>query len=156
MALSNRAQNFFDVHVRPAVDEWNRAPADMRKAMDAAVELNQMADYFFHEYSVSDPGRVFSTSNLAALRAELGRRFPDFAILRDVAEAHKHVKIQRSGRYVTSAGQTLSISVGLGSAELGEDELGGSKSIIVQLDNAQTMRLKHLIVSAVKMWESLL
>ena len=156
MPKTNRAQEFFDTHVTPAVNDWRDSPNDIRKAMHAAVELNQMADYFWHEFSSSDPSRVTGSTSAGEFRKELGHRVPDFAVLRDVAEAHKHMKISRAGRYVTSAGQTVTIKLGWGEAEFGEDEWGGSKSIVVTLDDGTRKRLKYLIEGTVKMWESLL
>ena len=84
----NRAHEFFDRHVAPAMEEWRKTPTDIRLAMNAAVALNHMADHFWHGFTAVDPDRVFNKPTPGTFRAELAERNEHFGLLRDVAEAH--------------------------------------------------------------------
>ncbi len=110
----NRAREFFQTHVFPSIQEWRSNRTDIRLAMNAAVVLNQMADHFWHEYQKKDPIKVFNKTSVSAFRKELTQQTNAFALVRDVAEAHKHVKLHRPDRYLTSAGQTTIIKLGYG------------------------------------------
>jgi hypothetical protein len=75
--------------------EWEASPLEPHKAMSLAVNLNQMADYFWHEHG-SDPTKVLGATDLGAFRNALSASLPEFALVRDVAEAHKHFRLSRS------------------------------------------------------------
>jgi hypothetical protein len=152
----NRAHEFFDTHVEPAMAEWGAAPLDIRRAMNAAVALNQMADHFWYGFAPVDPGQVFNTSTPGAFRAELAKRNPDFALLRDVAEAHKHVKLSRPARAVTSAQQSSIGATGYGEGRFGEGPYGGGPSVVVTLDNGDKRHLSAVAGEVMKLWTSLL
>ena len=136
--------------------EWAAAPLEIRLAMNAAVALNQMADHYWHGYASVDPGRVFNTSSAGAFRAELAKRNPEFALLRDVAEAHKHVKLDRPGRAVTSAQQSSVGTTGFGEAGFGEGPFGGGPSIVVVLDDGSKRYLSAVADEVLKLWATML
>jgi len=69
--------------------------------MSAAVNLNQMADLFWHAFHTEDPSRIFNAHNMKDFRRLLIDKHPDFVLIRDVADAHKHVKLERSDRHLT-------------------------------------------------------
>jgi len=154
--VRNRAHEFFDTHVAPAMGDWLKAPTDIRLAMSAAVVLNQMADHFWHGFAPIDPGRVFNTQSPGTFRAELANRTQDFALLRDVAEAHKHVKLDRPVRAVTSAGQSFIGATGFGEGGYGEGPFGGGPSVVVALDNGQKRHLSAVAETVMKLWSSML
>lgn len=155
-AVRNRAHDFFDTHVVPAVKDWRAAPTDLRLAMNAAVVLNQMADYFWHAYQSVDPVRVFQQAAVSDFRRELALRYPSFALLRDVAEAHKHVKLDRPARAITSAAQTRIGRMGWGEAEFGVGVYGGGPEVVIQLDNGKKRHFSALVEEITNLWMSLL
>ena len=103
--------------------------------MAAAVVLNQMGNYLWHAYANIDPSRVFNMAKPSAFRAELARRHDHFAIVRDVAEAHKHVKLDRHTRILSGAEQTAVGATGWGEAGFGTGPCGGGPSVVVELDD---------------------
>jgi hypothetical protein len=156
MAAPNRAQAFFDTHVLPAVDEWRKYPDDIRLAMNAAVALNQMADHYWHAFAAGEPDRVLRTTSVQAFRGELGKQQPDWALVRDVAEAHKHVKLDRPSRVLTSAGQTTVAPTAYGRTGYGTGPYGGTPSVVVQLDSGTSVHFSSAVAAAVSMWRSFL
>ena len=139
----------------PSVAAWRASSLDLRLAKHAAVSLNQMADYFWHDFS-STPQQVFQQTSLAQFRRELGNKCPSFILIRDVAESHKHVKLSRSDRVLTSAGQTSLGSLGWGEAEFGAGTYGGAPEVIVELDSGQRRHFSSAVHDVENMWSSLL
>ena len=150
------AHTFFDTHVLPSVESWQKHPIDIRLAMQAAIALNQMADHFWHAYRTVDPGRVFGAESAAAFRKELATRNLHFALLRDVAEAHKHVKLDRPGRSLTGAEQTSVGATGFGEAGFGTGPWGGGPSVVIELDDGGKEHLSMLVDQVVRLWSSML
>jgi len=154
--IRNRAHEYFDTHVVPAVGEWCKVPTDIRLAMSTAVVLNQMADHYWHGFESADPTRVFHTATVKAFRAELAARNTDWALLRDVAEAHKHVKLNRPVRAVTSAGQAFVVSTGFGATPYGTGPWGGTSSVVIELDNGNRVHFSATVKKVMELWGSLL
>ena len=152
----NSAHEFFDTHVVPALDDWRKAPTDIRLAMNAAIALNQMVDHYWHGFAPLDSSRVLNAPNAGSFRGELAKRSQDFALLRDVAEAHKHVKLDRSVRYVTAAGQTAIRALGWGEDPYGTGPWGGGPSVVIELDNGRRRHLNATAEQVMQLWISML
>src|ERR1700722_4565835 len=125
-----RAQDFFADHVEPSVAEWRANEQDLRLAKTAAVNLNQMVDHYFHSYPAGHP-KLLGASTVRALRTELRRGEPAFALIHDVADAHKHVILDRGNSQLTSSDQTSVRSLGYGEAEYGAGRYGGPPEVVV-------------------------
>jgi len=150
-----RAVDFYTKHVAPAVAEWQSNVLDERLAMNAAVALNQMADHYYRSFTAGD-GRLFGASSPNTLRKVLAKQEPSFALLRDVAEAHKHVTLNRDDRQVTSADQTTVGTMGWGEAEFGYGQFGSPPELVVFLDSNEKRHFSALVDRTVIMWETLL
>ena len=152
----NRATAYFETHVLPSVEFWSENPLNLNLAMNAATCLNQMADYYFHQYGASEPDRVFGTNSVRQFRTELARRQPNVGLVRDVADAHKHVVISRTDRVLTSAAQFDIGSLGFGEAEFGVGAYGGVSEAVVELDSGERRHFSALVEDVTDMWLDLL
>lgn len=152
----NRAHEYFHTHVVPAMSDWRSNPDDIRFAMNAAVALNQMADHFWHGFVSNDAARVFSAPNVKTFRNELAKKNNDWGLVRDVAEAHKHVILERPSRHVTSTGQTTVVPMGWGTSTYGTGPYGGTPSVVVTLDNGSKVHFSAVANRVFEMWQSLL
>lgn len=150
------AQQFFDTHVVPNHDLWLAQPTDLRLAMNAAVCLYHMADHFWHTFYATEPARVFGTGCSSQFRKELAKRNNEYSLLRDVTEAHKHMKLSRSTRSVTESRQTTVGSTSYGEAGYGTGPYGGGPSIVVELDDGTKQHLSYLARAVRELWESIL
>ncbi len=150
------ARKYFLSHVLPSVSAWRDSTTDLQLAMHAAVSLNQMADYFWHEFSEAVPTSVLNQHSLKEFRKVLGTQFPSFALIRDVAEAHKHVKLNRNDRVLTGAEQTTVGNLGYGEAEYGVGTYGGGDEIVVELDSGQRRHFSAVVADTETMWVTLL
>jgi hypothetical protein len=150
------ARAFFEGDVEPTVSAWRASPTDLRLAKHAAISLNHLVDYFFHDFHNVAPHRVFNKKNLIGFRRELCVRFPNFALIRDVAEAHKHVELNRTDRVLTSTNQTTVGNLGYGEAEFGIGTYGGGPEVVVELDSRVRRHVSAAVGDVESMWESLL
>jgi hypothetical protein len=69
----------------------------------------------------------------------------DFGLLRDLAKAHKHVRLDRGKARVSNVAQTSVRSFGYGTARYGEARYGGPPQIAVETDNGE-LRVVEAIV----------
>lgn len=152
--MQTQAHEYFEIHVIPNLDAWMTQPTNMRLAMNAVVVLYHMADHFWHAYSSSDPSRVFSTANSSLFRSELARQDNHYKVLRDVAEAHKHMELDRSSRVLTQANQTTVGATGWGEGGFGTGPFGGGPSIVVELDDGSKHHLSCVAKKVKELWLS--
>jgi len=134
--VPTEAHAFFLEHVIPNFVAFEAEKLDVRLAMNAAVALNQMADHFWHSISPLSTSAVYDCASLEAFRKELTKQNSHWAVLRDVAEAHKHVRLKREPRAVTSSSQSSLGEVPFGSAPYGTGPYSG-ESIVVTLPPRQ-------------------
>lgn len=109
--MPGRAADFFATHVEPSIRDYIKQETELHRAMSVATNLTHMADYFFDDFS-SDPTKVLGTTSLKGFRTALSKYSKDFALLRDVCDAHKHLRLDRADRSVTSADQSTVMSLG--------------------------------------------
>lgn len=150
------AHDFWDAHVWPALDAWSGDPTDLRLALSAVLPLYHTADHVWHSYASVDPAKVLGTSSPSQYRSILAQLHPEFAIVRDVAEAHKHCSLDRLTRVVTNAAQTQPGSLGYGEGGYGTGPFGGGPSLIVELDDGSRVHLSAFVGYVCSMWEDLL
>lgn len=157
MAITRTAaQDFFDTHLAPNHATWLASPLDLRLAMNAILSLYHMADHFWHSFSQSDPNRIFQTPNSSLFRTEMAKRYNHFAILRDIAEAHKHMRLDRPTKTLTESKQTGVGTTGWGEGDFGTGPYGGVPSIVVQLDDNSKHHLIFLSQEVRQLWLSML
>ncbi len=113
--------------------------------MNAALNLNQVADYRWHDLG--------SDGSPADLRREIVAKCPSFQLVWDIADAHKHRKISRSDRMVTSAGQAETVHLGYGEAEFGVDEWGSPPLVVIYANDGSMRRLGPVIETVLACWE---
>ena len=61
--------------------------------MNAAVAAFHMADYVWTTYGASGLAKVLNQTSKGGFYRELVKICPDFALIQDVANAHKHMKL---------------------------------------------------------------
>lgn len=161
MISDTNPRDFFEEFVKPAFIEWSKARTEVRRSMILVTEANNMAERMLAYWAAHDPSKVFGiTDSPKAYRQRLARHeCPDFALVWDLADGHKHVHLNRSPRQITSAYQVSRKSSGgpLGAAPLGRHPLGGmSVWLEVELDDGNQRKLSPILENVVAMWERLL
>jgi hypothetical protein len=150
-------RRFFERHVRPNYEEWLASPLNERLAKNAVADTNNMAARVFHYWRDRDPGQLYGATDEGRYRNELAiRECNDFALVRDVAEAHKHVTLTRKSRKVTRSDQTTPGATAWGEVGYGEGVYGGGPQLVVTLDNGTKRPLTAIVGNVISMWEHLL
>jgi hypothetical protein len=151
------ARSFFEKYLRPNFEDWMVSPIDERRAMNAILSLNQMTDWFYHEIK-SNPSQLALAASVSDLRKHLAQNeCSDFQLIWDVADAHKHFKLDRKsakviGAEMTSIQKTQYVEEGYWDDGYVEDE----DELVVDLGSGD---LRSIIVFAQRiyeMWERLL
>jgi hypothetical protein len=150
-------RKFFDRHVRPNYEEWLRHPLDERCAKNAVQDANNMAARVLRYWQDLDRSQVYGcgAEDETRYREELvERECPDFAWVRDVAEAHKHGVLTRSlpKRVVTRHDQTA--ATGFGKGPYGKGPYGGQ--LVVKRHDGTSRPLADIMRNVIAMWERLL
>ncbi len=109
--MTSRSMDFWTNHVRSNYEEYKRNRTDIRRAMNAALSAFHMADYVLKEYRASDPSKLSGYRQLGEYRDHvLEVECSDFALLADVANAHKHLWLgphTASGQFTRSATEVV-------------------------------------------------
>ena len=152
MSATNHAKRFFEKHVIPSLHEWKKSPADERLAMNLASNLNNLIDHYWPSASANDPSKVFHKKTLKEYRAELSKININIGLIRDIADAHKHLKLSRSDRNLTSAEQTAPQNIGYGQAY--GMCYGGGELLVITLNNKKEEYFSIIAEAAYEYWLS--
>lgn len=151
-ARNATATEFFLTTVKPTAEEFLRDFRSIRRGRLAAIVLYHMADHAALEgYS-----GIEMKKRLDALHEELIDACPDFALIRDIADASKHARLHvrtESPRQVTTAGQ-ITRPAGIFGAPFGTGVFGEASWVMVTLDGGQTCALVGIVQTVLQMWES--
>jgi hypothetical protein len=152
---------FFDTFLEPNYRDWLVDTDNIRLAMNAAVSANQMADWCLIYWSNHDRSKV---GNVAP-----GKRGPDryrkflvsnvcsdFSVIRDVADCHKHLRLENPNARITSATNVREGSLGWNEARWGEGKFGGTPQLIVYFDDATKRAFSAPMKNVFAMWDVLL
>jgi hypothetical protein len=80
----------------------------------------------------------------------------DFGLVRDIADAHKHVVIDRASRKITGSDQTQTGTIGYGQGGYGEGVYGGADQLVVTLDDGSKRALSGVMQNVIAMWQRIL
>ena len=150
-------RKFFEQHVKPNYEEWLQEPLNERCAKNAVNDANNMAARVLHYWQDLDPSQVYGCTpeDETRYRNELAEReCPDFAWVRDVAEAYKHVMLTRRQpmRVVLRYDQT--VATGWGEGAYGKGPYGGQ--LVVTGNDGSSRPLADIMQNVMAMWERLL
>jgi hypothetical protein len=147
-----RAQQFYDEIVKPTCKEFLERPYDERRGVLAALCLNHMADHMAHQlWHENEASRMVSQ-----YRKYLSENCShDFALIRDIADAAKHVKLHRQSAIASEFSNVSSRETAWGELPYGEFAWGGGETVVVGTDDGQYLHGMHAIVQEImKMWEA--
>ena len=151
MSADSRTQLFFLEHVVENKKVWEQDPLMPHTAMNFAVSLNQLVDYFWEEFR-SDPARVLGATTCSAFRSALRSSHPEFALIHDVADAHKHYKLTRQTRRVTEASQATLGALRWDDAVWDDARWDSPAEIVVTLDDGSKRSFATAAVATYEMW----
>jgi hypothetical protein len=146
---ANKSRHFFTSIVRPTVDEFLSDITDIRRGCLAAIVLYHVADYWDHENNQTK-------KSLERLRQSLIKKYPEFAIIRDVADASKHAQLRQfkhNSRELSSSDQ-IKRAPGLFEAPFGVSVFNEASEVVVTLDDGTSRPFAPVVQSVLSMWEN--
>jgi len=155
--MSSQAADFFASTVKPTVNEFLASVQDVRRGRLAAIVLYHMADYLALEGYAGRERKVMD-ERVNSLREELTAKCPDFSLIRDVADATKHVQLsvpKKTVRELSSSRQVTG-SPGLFHAPFGDGGFAEASIVFATLDNGACKPLEPAICSVMRMLEQTL
>lgn len=151
MTGSSKAEKFFNDYVINSYSDWLADELVEHKAMALATNVCHLADHFWESFS-SQPAKVFSQSNLRNFKDQLSLKSIDYALIRDVCDAHKHCKLTRNSRNVTGSEQTSVGSMGWDEAKWDDAEWDKKEEIVIIDDNGEKHHFKAVVERAISYW----
>lgn len=140
--------HFFKTYVTPAYDSWQSNPQDIRLAKTLALELNNIAERYWKLKCTA------SFKNLGLYRDNLTRILPEFALIRDVAECHKHLELGRPSAQVKSDNDVTVEHIGYGQGY--GVRYGGGDVVILKMENGNIECFDSIAETVYQYWKSLL
>jgi hypothetical protein len=100
--------------------------------------------------------RAAVQSHLIFLREPKAPHVDDVALLRDVADAFKHQKLDRPSATVDGAHAIITTGTGWGKLRWGEGKWGGAEQVIVERKNGDQRALSSVMQNVFDAWLTLL
>lgn len=142
-AMSPR--QFLETVVRPNIRVFHDNFADQRHAYNAISAIDALAAHLYFWASANAPAAVVSDPDDTYFRGSPAKRDPQFALLRDIAKAQKHVHLRRGSPQVTSADQISARPLGYGEAQYGLGRYGGGAQVVVDIAPGEVVYVESIV-----------
>jgi hypothetical protein len=130
--------------VEKNIADFHANYADLRHAFNAVAAVDALAAHLCEWCRTNAPHELAGGDD-TTYRTLLAKRDSNFEMLRDVAKAHKHVRLTRGRPKVTLASQTKSREVGYGEGGFGLGRFGGPEQVVID-DNGGHMHYVETVV----------
>jgi hypothetical protein len=109
-------------------DEFFSFPDSFQHAMNAVFALDSLVVRIY-------PFDSLTNESESAFKKRLSEEVTDYGLVRDVADAHRHPSLNRTGVQVSSLDQLALQSLGYGDARFGEGKFGGPPQLVIQTES---------------------
>jgi hypothetical protein len=116
------AREFFDEIVTPDFHDFLADTASLRKAFHCALSL-----YHLHEWVFADHGSQLGDASARDFDRRLCSQSTDFQLIRDIANAAKHMVLNRDPQRLTHSANVEIQSTAFGEGAYGQGPYGGGK-----------------------------
>jgi len=150
-------RDFFDDHVRPDFEAWSSEKTNQRLAKHLARNLNNMAARTWNFWKNLDSKKINHTSSEGRYRDFIISNIcDDFALIRDIADTHKHVELDRDSRRITRSNQTDNGSIKWDEGGWDEARWDSPDELIITLDDGSKRSFEIVATNVMRMWDKLL
>lgn len=146
----SKLHQYFTQHVLPAEKEWRASQLDGRLAMILAGAINNLVDYYWHSTQEGLFPSPFFATGKKDFRKKLSAQSESLQLVRDIADAHKHLVVERADRKISRPDQVKPERVGYGQAY--GLCYGGGELLAVSLDNNETKYFVVVVDEAMAFW----
>lgn len=136
------ARDFFELVVCETVEEFRQHPDNVRRGFLASIVLHHLADYW--------------TSETGGKQEDLELKCSDFALVRDVSNAAKHMTLSRNTYRIKQSKQiNATPHEGLLNASFGDGHFAEPSEVWIKLDNGTNERLMPIVDAVTNMWRGI-
>ena len=151
-------REFLENMIMPAYRDWRVEPLAEHRAKATVGFANDMAERMFHYLGLE---KDYGKRGIGKYRIALAEAYPDFGLLRDIADGTKHFRLNRPNRKISTAEQT-------GRGALIWDKCGdrwedadytweeSGDLLMTTADNGEQRSLISIVNNVMSMWERLL
>ena len=97
------AKAHFDTIVRETVEEFENDKKNLRRATLAVMTVDSLVDHIFHEF----PNIISGPKKISEFRNEIQKRCMEVGLIRDIADAAKHVQLGRPTSTIKNVKDTM-------------------------------------------------
>lgn len=149
-----KPRDHLDLIVRPNVNDLRTSFGDVRYAFNAVAAVDALAGHLYRWCSSSASHEVAGVRDDSAYREQLAQSNADFALVRDIAKAQKHVQLTRGSPKVSTAAQVETRSLGWGEARWGEGRWGSPPQVVVQTNAGEFRVVVSIVDRALRFLEA--
>jgi hypothetical protein len=147
-------RQFLEKVVRPNITEFYANIGSERHAYNAVAAVDSLAAHIYVWCRDNAPAEIAGIQHDSAYRGTLAGRSPDFALLRDVAKAQKHVRLTRGNPEVKTAAQVTMRSLGWDETPWDESQWDSPPHIVVTTDNGHVRYVTQIVAASLAMLET--
>ena len=135
-------KEFVSLVVEPNLADQEKDHTSVRAALNAVHSVDALAAHIF---CATNPPATKKSEERGDLkyRNDLAKADPDFALLRDIAKAAKHVRLDDKS-LVSESSQIKSKPLGFGMGGFGEGPYGGTQHVVVTTDSGEIRSLSSV------------
>jgi hypothetical protein len=141
-------REFLEQIVRPDIDAFHADYGNIRLAYHAVTSVDALAAHLFQWCRVNNPSATLGAGDDSLFRYHLAQKDKDFALVRDLAKAQKHVEITKTATAVSSQSQVVARGVGYGEGGYGTGRYGGPIQAIVTTNAGELKYLEGAVDAA--------
>lgn len=142
-------REFLENVVEPNFEELRAHYGDPRCGFNAISSVDALAAHLFQWCKIHAPDEVSGLSDDTTYRERLSAQDGDFALVRDVAKAQKHVILTRGNPSVSAADQIMPRSLGWGEARWGEGRWDSPQQVVVKTNNGAFRALEAVVNNSI-------
>ncbi len=150
------AKDFLDRVAEPDVVALEQDYGDERTAYHAVHSVDALAAHIYHD--LISAGHVFlsTTRDDLAFRESLAQSHADFALLRDLAKALKHVRLTRGNPEVSQASQVSPRRLGWDQMRWDEARSDSPPQVVVETNSGDFRPIETIARTSLDMLKSLM
>lgn len=146
-------KDFLKVMVQPNVADFKTRFDDLRLAFNAVAAVDALAAQLYVWCQANAPSETAGVPDDSHYRGRLAQANDDFALLRDIAKANKHVHLTKGTPQVSRAGQVSQKQLGWGVARWGEGRWGSPPQVVVDTNGGETRVVETIVDAALAFLE---
>ena len=140
--------------VRPNMADLVDAYGDVRRAFNAIAAVDALAGHIWRWCRTNALHEIAEIRDDSDYRQRLSQENADFALVRDMAKAQKHIHLIRGSPQVSGADQVETRGLGWGQARWGEGRWGSPPQVVVETEDGEVRVVESVLGRALAFLEA--